>query len=94
MWFFIKNNPDKLFLEYEYTSDINKKNKIINRLIELDAEIILLQIFFEQESEEILAYLFENYNDNPNKLLWLLEICNNEEKVINKFLELDKVKKN
>lgn len=102
MLFFIKNNPKKLYdkyksinkiykpIGYDFTEDTNMKEAIIVRLIELDAEDELLNIFSTDEKNQVIQnYLFEKYKDNPERLYWLYPHFNNKLNVIVKLIELD-----
>ena len=99
MLYFIKNNPEKLYNKYksiksDYIEDKKMKETIIYRLIELKADIELLEIFsFDKKNQFIQNYLCEKYKENPKKLLWLYN-CSNlkkeiDNRIISRLIELD-----
>ena len=99
MLYFIKNNPEKLYDKYksiksDYIEDKKKKEAIIDRLIELKADIELLDIFsFDKKNQFIQNYLFEKYKENPEKLFWLYN-CSNlkkeiDNRIISRLIKLD-----
>ena len=82
-----QNDPKQLF--WLYNQNI-KKNECIKRLIYLDAEKQILQIFNKDKIDDnINDYLFEKYKKDPKQLLWLYNQNIKKNECIERLINLD-----
>lgn len=87
---FSKNNPLKLYETFLETDDSDLKEKIVQRLIELDSEGYLYDIQKKYSNEPLFQYFFEKYTDDAEKLYQLFENQNDDNrfKIIKQLIEL------
>ncbi len=81
-----KENPEKLFWLYKY---YNMKQEIVDRLIELDAETHILEIFKDIKDESIQNYLFKKYKNKPERLFWLYPNFKKKQVIVKRLISID-----
>ncbi|MDD3175435.1 MAG: WD40 repeat domain-containing protein [Candidatus Nanoarchaeia archaeon] len=90
MWFFIKNNPDKLLNEFRKTNKKEIQNKIIDRLCELNAGSQLSELIDKGYNDIIAPLLIELFKSDTEELVRLFGKNKNSNKlIISKLIELN-----
>ncbi len=87
---FIKNNPEKLAETYYESSDKETRQKIITRLMELNADLYIEQIFIKSPKEDLFEYLFKKYDNSAQKMFdyFLISIPDIKQKIVYQLISL------